>query len=117
MNPFFYFQVIFAQPSNLALYCAQVLELRLEERTQVEQEVARQEKEQLRLVEEKQRKIELAKEDFRKKSKNVTTKRNCESQTGFTTDSGNDSSETFDQYFKLKTDCFVYFIYVWTLFF
>ena len=110
MNPFFYFQVIFAQPSNLALYCAQVLELRLEERTQVEQE-------QLRLVEEKQRKIELAKEDFRKKSKNVTTKRNCESQTGFTTDSGNDSSETFDQYFKLKTDCFVYFIYVWTLFF
>ena len=84
MNPFFYFQVIFAQPSNLALYCAQVLELRLEKRTQVEQE-------QLRLVEEKQRKIELAKEDFRKKSKNVTAKRNCESQTGFTTDSGNDS--------------------------
>ena len=57
----------------------------------MEQEAARQEEEQLRLVEEKQRKIELAKEDFRKKSKNVTAKRNCESQTGFTTDSGNDS--------------------------
>ena len=84
-----YFQVIFAQPSNLALYCAQVLEVRLEERSKAEQEVARQEEHQLRLLQEKQRKIELAREDFRKKSKTVTAKRNCESQTGFTTDSGN----------------------------
>ena len=82
-------QVIFAQPSNLALYCAQVLELRLEERARAEQEVARQEGEQLRLAQERQKKVELAKEDFRKKSRNVTAKRNCESQTGFTTDSGN----------------------------
>ena len=82
-------QVIFAQPSNLALYCAQVLELRLEERARAEQEVARQEGEKLRLAQERQRKVELAKEDFRKKSRNVTAKRNCESQTGFTTDSGN----------------------------
>ena len=87
--------MIFAQPANIALYCANVLEGRLEERTRQEQEARRQEQEarkkeeeQLRLAEEKQRKVELAKEDFRKKSKNVTAKRNCESQTGFTTDSG-----------------------------
>ena len=80
--------MIFAQPANIALYCANVLEGRLEERTRQEQEARRKEEEQLRLAEEKQRKVELAKEDFRKKSKNVTAKRNCESQTGFTTDSG-----------------------------
>ena len=81
--------------------------------------MARQEEEQLRLVEEKQRKIELAKEDFRKKSKNVTAKRNCESQTGFTTDSGNDSLESSCQYFKLETDWFFLFtfFYIWILFF
>ena len=84
-----HFQVIFAQPSNLALYCAQVLEVRLEERARQELELARQQELHLRLGQEKQRKIEAAREDFRKKSKNVTAKRNCESQTGFTTDSGN----------------------------
>ena len=80
--------MIFAQPSNIALYCAQVLEGRLEERRSQEEEILRREEEEARLAQEKHQKAELAKEDFRKKSKNVTAKRNCESQTGFTTDSG-----------------------------
>ena len=86
------FQVIFAQPSNIALYCAQVLEGRLEERSRQEEEQLRREEEEARLEQERQQKAELAKEDFRKKSKNGTAKRHCESQTGFTTDSGKTTS-------------------------
>ena len=77
----------------------------------MELELARQEEEQLRLVEEKQRKIELAKEDFRKKSKNVTAKRNCESQTGFTTDSGNDCVEKYSSNISKLIVLFTLFIF------
>ena len=82
-------KVIFAQPKNIPLYCAQLLEDKLGERVRQE-EVARKEEENIRRLEETHRRqIDQVREEFRRKSRvSQKTQKHCESQTGFTTDSG-----------------------------
>ena len=82
-------QVIFAQPKNIPLYCAQLLEEKLEERLRQEEEAKREEENIRRLEETHKRQIDQVREEFRRKSRaSQKTQRHCESQTGFTTDSG-----------------------------
>lgn len=84
----FNFQVIFAQPKNIPLYCAQLLENRLNERLRNEENQLKEELLKQKLKDDYKRQIDQAREEFRKKSKSSNQKRHCESQTGFTTDSG-----------------------------
>ena len=92
-------QVIFAQPRNIPLYCAQILEQRIEERTRAgggEEEEENKNRnndmeERRNMKQEKEKKgLEMEKKDHKVKLVEPKSKRNCESQTGFTTDSGID---------------------------
>ena len=89
-------EVIYAQPKNIPLYCAQLLEQRLEERRKLEiqeNESNNKEKEEKETNKtEEEENVQTEKEEFRKKIKHCEPAvRSCESQTGFTTDSGDES--------------------------
>ena len=64
------------------------MEEKLEERLRLEENQRKEEESQQILREEQKRQINQMKEEFRRKSKPMDQKKNCESQTGFTTDSG-----------------------------
>ena len=62
----------------------------MEERLRNEENQLKEELLKQKLKDDYKRQIDLAREEFRKKSKSSHQKRHCESQTGFTTDSGKD---------------------------
>ena len=82
------FQVIFAQPSNIPLYCAQLLEDKLHQRSKTEEDSRMEEETRQKEEEEHRRHVEQVREEFRRKTKTLNQRKHCESQTGFTTDSG-----------------------------
>ena len=80
--------MIFAQPSNIPLYCAQLLEDKLHERSRKEENIRLDEETKIQEEEEHRRHVEQVREQFRRKTKTLNQRKHCESQTGFTTDSG-----------------------------
>ena len=60
----------------------------MEDRLRVEENQLKEELLKQKLKDDYKKQIDMAREEFRKKSKSSNQKRHCESQTGFTTDSG-----------------------------
>ena len=99
--------MIFAQPRNIPLYCAQLLEGRLQERLLQEQAERREEQEvevaRWAVIGGDQvtwppALLWLAREEFRRQQRQARAsqqKRHSESQTGFTTDSGINSLSSY----------------------